>query len=650
MKDAVELSSLNPDLPEIEHDIPVAFPVPSEHELARLNNMPYEALKKLLSNKKTMREFHLVQADLSQYENLEKVVNEIVFGPRDFYARTSLELEQAISDLSEEEVTHLLCYAFEHEIQAESAIAALMARLNNDEGHSFTYFIRKHVEYFEKTYPRLFLQTESMFPTDATGKTALRQTIENYDLHEAVREINRGADAQAEFDQITSVQDVFMFIKLALAEQNLDALVLALEKFITLANSEHDVLVLGEECFRAHHVLLHPVTPDIEMEEAASDITIGFEHFVQPVVNSKNDITDFLVMLNRLPVEELSQLLTKSDQSGKTLLSYIRHEQRNLGEYKNIQAVIDSVNAGLPSPDSEENMQAILKGVKKNGADLKPEYLFIVVKQNWLDARSELLSLRRLLDVNVKDEQGKMAIDYAHGCLCQLELIGAGADIAHFDRAKILSLVCYAVQNNYNGWYLKEIKRQTNICFDKTVEDNEPPIHTALTTSQFKYFEYLLTQAINVDARNAKGWTPLHVLLNARVVPTNMMALIASLLDKGADVNAVTQDNNRATPLHLAAMNFSIAVTQLLLARGAVVDAKAAKDRTPCDVARSKNNKDVEWCLTKFIEQSRNNPNASVAELVEAVGSPARTDVYVDETSGEIDLFADYGSNVIQRK
>jgi ankyrin repeat protein len=55
------------------------------------------------------------------------------------------------------------------------------------------------------------------------------------------------------------------------------------------------------------------------------------------------------------------------------------------------------------------------------------------------------------------------------------------------------------------------------------------------------------------------------------------------LLDKGADVNAVTKDG--LTPLHMAAQNGDIAIVTLLLSHGAKLDPVDSKGWTPLDRA-----------------------------------------------------------------
>jgi len=74
-----------------------------------------------------------------------------------------------------------------------------------------------------------------------------------------------------------------------------------------------------------------------------------------------------------------------------------------------------------------------------------------------------------------------------------------------------------------------------------------------------------------------KEWDSATLLHDA--VGHNQIDVAKYLLDKGADVNAVTTDG--LTPLHMAAQNGNIDMTKLLLQRGAKINALDARGWTP---------------------------------------------------------------------
>jgi ankyrin repeat protein len=81
-----------------------------------------------------------------------------------------------------------------------------------------------------------------------------------------------------------------------------------------------------------------------------------------------------------------------------------------------------------------------------------------------------------------------------------------------------------------------------------------------------------------VKVKEWENQTLLHV-----AVGQNHQDVATYVLDRGADVNAVTTDG--LTALHMAAQNGNIAIVTLLLERGAKIDAVDSKGWSPLDRA-----------------------------------------------------------------
>ncbi|OLD65346.1 MAG: hypothetical protein AUI47_02350 [Acidobacteria bacterium 13_1_40CM_2_68_5] len=98
----------------------------------------------------------------------------------------------------------------------------------------------------------------------------------------------------------------------------------------------------------------------------------------------------------------------------------------------------------------------------------------------------------------------------------------------------------------------------------------------------------LKTDPSLVGAYSHDGWTPLHL---ASFFGHQEVADL--LLDRGADVNARSRSTRFArenTPLHAAAANRNVAVAELLIARGADVNARDGSGFTPLALAANNKN------------------------------------------------------------
>lgn len=111
------------------------------------------------------------------------------------------------------------------------------------------------------------------------------------------------------------------------------------------------------------------------------------------------------------------------------------------------------------------------------------------------------------------------------------------------------------------------------------IEDYKPVFADASAGNIDAVRRAVATDPSVLTAREWDDATLLHL-----AVGQNHKELAEFLLDKGADVNALTQDH--LTPLHMAAQNGNLEIVQLLLSRKAKLDAVDSKGWTPLDRAR----------------------------------------------------------------
>jgi cytohesin len=109
------------------------------------------------------------------------------------------------------------------------------------------------------------------------------------------------------------------------------------------------------------------------------------------------------------------------------------------------------------------------------------------------------------------------------------------------------------------------------------------PIHTAAETGDLAGVQAELDKGVDVDKEDLSGLTPLHYA--ARLVHKEIAEL---LIDKGANVNAVW-GGIRVTPLHEAAWWGRKEIAELIITAGADVNAKVNDGRTPLAMAIDQN-------------------------------------------------------------
>jgi len=102
------------------------------------------------------------------------------------------------------------------------------------------------------------------------------------------------------------------------------------------------------------------------------------------------------------------------------------------------------------------------------------------------------------------------------------------------------------------------------------------PLQRAAITGRTEAVKLLLEAGANISVKDDRGQTLLHLILDMRNSDYNQYRLskdtLELLLIKGADVNL--KDKDGRTPLHLAADSADVEIVELLLDKGAKIDAK----------------------------------------------------------------------------
>ncbi|UCF99096.1 MAG: ankyrin repeat domain-containing protein, partial [Spirochaetaceae bacterium] len=108
----------------------------------------------------------------------------------------------------------------------------------------------------------------------------------------------------------------------------------------------------------------------------------------------------------------------------------------------------------------------------------------------------------------------------------------------------------------------------------------------------FKSIDKLLGEGVDINQRNADGYTALY-----KVVETGTVDSAHELIKRGADVNLAT---HHGTILHTAVMRGECNIVKVLLESGANAHALDAATETPLHLAASRDNREITTLLIKY--------------------------------------------------
>ena len=195
------------------------------------------------------------------------------------------------------------------------------------------------------------------------------------------------------------------------------------------------------------------------------------------------------------------------------------------------------------------------------------------------------LLLDRGVNINVQDKKGRTPL---HEVLTELDdsypdyfvdavrfSLDHGADVDVGDNNGSTPL---HVISQYGNIEAARLLLEHGACVDAQDNDHSTPLHFASRCGNAEVAHLLLKHGANIITRNKQGHTPQDLLLAMESVGLDI-GPVRSFLERDAAVDAV--DYNHLTLLHKASYDGNAIAAQLLLERGADVNARNEEGDTP---------------------------------------------------------------------
>ncbi|MGB7934757.1 MAG: ankyrin repeat domain-containing protein [Gammaproteobacteria bacterium] len=119
-------------------------------------------------------------------------------------------------------------------------------------------------------------------------------------------------------------------------------------------------------------------------------------------------------------------------------------------------------------------------------------------------------------------------------------------------------------------------------------------LEQAISRAQAETIKSLVVQGVDINARNIRGYMPLHL-----AAAKGNSEVVQLLLMNGAEVDAVANGSG-CTPLHYAASLGHVELCELLVRYGADTDAQTARLETPLHLAIARGHAGVVALLLKY--------------------------------------------------
>jgi ankyrin repeat protein len=325
-----------------------------------------------------------------------------------------------------------------------------------------------------------------------------------------------------------------------------------------------------------------------------------------------------------------------------------------------LEIPLGSQQAGIPSRNAlhmavENGHKAIVDALLDSGAkvnartSLGKTALHLAANSGFREIA--LVLLAKGADVNARDNQGNTPLHDAMGNASHiaLELLDKGADVNARNSSNTTPLY-YAVEGGSVDLIDLLLKRgadpnvvtstQNSILFSAVMRSSNPEVlqlliksgadlkfqdregmtalHWAANGRKLDFVKLLVEGGADVNAKNFAGVTALHI-----AVTGDAYDIAEYLLNHGADPSATTANN--VTPLHEAVKDWRL--VQLLIAKGAKVNAVTHDGYTPLDATRSNGKITVGLRVVELLKAkgATNCIYQHVAPIDSLIGAPSST-------------------------
>ncbi len=226
----------------------------------------------------------------------------------------------------------------------------------------------------------------------------------------------------------------------------------------------------------------------------------------------------------------------------------------------------------------QKNNLNIVKLLVNNGADINAKDNESWMPLHWAVQLGSLDVVKYLVErganINALTADGRTSLELAvqKNCVDTIEFLKK----AQLDLDKgLLTAVQDGDLNKVEGLANRGASLDTKDNNDWTL------LHFAASSNKFDIVKFLLDKNANIKAKDVYGNTPLHVAAQY----DSKLEIVEFLLDKNASgINDV--NNNGSTPLHVATQGNKPSTVKLLLNRGARIEVKDSRNRTPLDLAK----------------------------------------------------------------